>query len=143
MHFLAAMDGARLAYLKQRAAAVEVIGADGQRGGFVITFAAGSDYDSPNYRWFSRLEPTFHYIDRIVVDPAVRGRGLARTVYAALAERYPHEPLVAEVNYAPPNPASLSMHTAAGFVEVGRVGNRSNGVVMLRRPPQQALHGLR
>lgn len=143
VHFLAAMDGARLAYLKERAAAVEVIEADGQRCGFLITFTAGSDYDSPNYRWFSRLEPAFHYVDRIVVDPAFRGRGLAKRAYAVLAERCPREPLCAEVNYAPPNPASLTMHTAAGFVEVGRLGNRSNGVVMLRRPPQQTLQGLR
>lgn len=142
VHFLAAMDQLRLAYLKERAAAVEIIEADDQICGFVITFTSGSDYDSPNYRWFARLESEFQYVDRIVIDPAFRGRGLARRVYAVLAQRYPHVPLFAEVNYAPPNPASLAMHTAAGFVEVGRLGNRSNGVVLLRRPPQEPLHGL-
>lgn len=142
VHFLAAMDRPRLEYLKERAAAVEIIEEGGQACGFVITFTSGSDYDSPNYRWFSRLGSGFHYVDRIVIDPACRGRGLARRVYAVLAQRYPQHPLVAEVNYAPPNPASLAMHTAIGFVEVGRLGDRTNGVVMLRRPPEGALHGL-
>lgn len=138
VHFLAAMDQPRLTYLKERASAVEIIETDDLPSGFVITFTGGSDYDSPNYRWFSALESRFHYVDRIVIDPAVRGRGLARSVYEVLAQRYPHHALVAEVNYAPPNAASLALHTAAGFVEIGRLGNRSNGVVLLRRPPQAA-----
>lgn len=141
VHFLAPMDQPRLAYLKERAA-VEIIETADLAAGFVITFTAGSDYDSPNYRWFGRLERRFHYVDRIVIDPAFRGRGLARSVYAVLAQRYPADPLVAEVNYAPPNPASLAMHTSVGFVEVGRLGDQTNGVVLLRRPPQAASHGL-
>lgn len=142
VHFLAAMDQPRLDYLKERAAGVEIIETDHRASGFVITFTAHSDYDSPNYRWFSALERRFHYVDRIVVDPAFRGRGLARSVYAVLAQRHPEDPLLAEVNYAPANPASLALHTAAGFVEVGRLGDRSNGVVLLRRPPQATLQGL-
>lgn len=132
VHFLAPMDRGRLAYLTARAAAVEIIELAGVPAGFVITFVEGADYDSPNYSWFSAREPQFHYVDRIVIDPAFRGRGLAAEVYAALAARHPMWPVVAEVNFAPPNPASLAFHARMGFVEVGRLGGQPNGVVLLR-----------
>lgn len=135
VHFLAPMDRARLVYLRGRASGVEIVDVDGAAAGFVITFVEGSDYDSENYRWFSDREPVFHYVDRIVIDPGHRGRGLARQVYAALARRHPERPLLAEVNCAPPNPASLAFHAGLGFEEVGRLGDRSYGVVLLRFPP--------
>lgn len=141
VHFLAPMDHARLAYLKERAAAVEVIEVAGVAAGFVITFVEGVTYDSANYQWFSLREPRFHYVDRIVIDPAHRGQGLAAQVYATLGERHPDRPLVAEVNFAPPNPASLAFHQQAGFVEVGRLGGQPNGVVLLRRVPLEPQPG--
>ena len=135
VHFLAPMDPDRLAYLRDRAAAIEVIDVDGTAAGFVVTFVEGSDYDSENYRWFSEREPVFHYVDRIVVDPAHRARGLATAVYAVLSGRFPDRPLLAEVNYAPANPTSLAFHEGFGFEEVGRLGDRLYGVVLLRFPP--------
>lgn len=135
VHFLAPMDEPRLAYLRERAAAVEIVEADGVPAGFVITFTEGSDYDSENYRWFTEREPRFHYVDRVVIDPAHRGRGLASEVYAALTARFPDRPLLAEVNYAPPNPSSLAFHGRFGFEEVGRLGDRSYGVILLKFSP--------
>lgn len=131
VHFLAPMDHARLAYLRSRAHAVEIIEVDGAAAGFVITFLEGGDYDSENYAWFSEHHRWFQYVDRIVVDADHRGQGLARRVYATLTARFPDRPLLAEVNYAPPNPASLAFHDRLGFVEVGRRGDRSYGVVLL------------
>ncbi|MCA1780948.1 MAG: GNAT family N-acetyltransferase [Intrasporangiaceae bacterium] len=142
VRFLAPMDGSRLSYLRERASGVEVIDVDGTPAGFVITFVEGSDYDSENYRWFSAREPRFHYVDRIVIDPGHRGQGLATRVYAALAGRHPDRPLLAEVNYAPPNPISMTFHSGFGFEEVGRLGDRSYGVVLLRYPPQDSEVGL-
>jgi uncharacterized protein len=139
---LSPMDAGRLAYLKERAAAVEVVQLGDEPAGFVISFVEGSDYDSDNYRWFSARERRFHYVDRIVIDPRHRGRGLARGVYAALSARHPGRPLVAEVNYAPPNPASLGFHARFGFTEVGRLGDRSYGVVLLRYHPMGQVGGL-
>lgn len=136
VHFLAPMDAPRLGYLRRHAHAVDIVEVDGSRAGFVITFVEGSAYDSPNYRWFSEREPTFHYVDRIVIDPGHRGRGLARRVYRALIERHPSRPLVAEVNFEPPNATSLAFHAAMGFEEVGRLGGRPYGVVLLRYSPQ-------
>ena len=135
VHFLAPMDPSRLAYLRQRAGGVEIIEDEGAAAGFVITFTEGADYDSENYAWFSAHEPAFHYVDRIVIDPAHRGRGLATKVYAALAARFPDRPLLAEVNVAPPNPGSLAFHSGLGFREVGRLGDQSYGVVLLKSLP--------
>lgn len=135
VHVLAPMDAARLAYLRRHAHAVDVIEAEGTRAGFVITFVEGSEYDSPNYRWFTEREREFQYVDRIVIDSARRGRGLARRVYRALIERHPGRPLVAEVNVEPPNTTSLAFHASMGFEEVGRLGGHPYGVVLLRYSP--------
>jgi len=142
VHFLAPLDQARLAYLTERAAAVEIIETTGRdQAGFVITFVEGSDYDSENYRWFSDHEPAFHYVDRIVIDPAARGTGLARAVYAGLASRYPDRPLVAEVNTRPANDASLAFHATLGFTEIGRLEDSAKGVVLLRLAPKSVPAG--
>ncbi|MFE3838571.1 GNAT family N-acetyltransferase [Pseudogemmobacter sonorensis] len=105
---------------------------DGRVLGFLIGFAAGSDYDSPNYRWFATRLPRFAYIDRVVVAPEARGRGIARALYAdfaAVAARHDLGPLVCEVNSRPPNPGSDAFHAALGFAEIGRArsGTESDG----------------
>jgi predicted GNAT superfamily acetyltransferase len=135
---LSPMDAARLVYLRRRAHAVDIIEAAGVAAGFVITFTEGSDYDSENYRWFSEREPAFHYVDRIVIDPGHRGRGLARRVYDSLLQRFPDRPLVAEVTIEPPNRTSLAFHASMGFSEVGRLGGRPYGVVLLKLSPADA-----
>lgn len=90
--------------------------------GFLIGFLPGRPYDSLNYRWFSDRYPSFLYVDRIVVSPAARGRGVGRKLYddfagfaAGRAER-----LTCEVNVRPPNESSLRFHHGFGFTEVGR-----------------------
>ena len=58
----------------------------------------------------------------MVVDPACRGRGLARHLYAALFARAVeagHDRVVCEVNQVPPNPGSDAFHAALGFAPVG------------------------
>lgn len=83
---------------------------------------AHPDYASPNYLWFRARHPRFVYVDRVVVAPAARGRGLARALYADLMARAAaagHSLLVCEVNSDPPNPASDAFHAALGFAEVG------------------------
>ena len=139
VHVLSPMDAARLAYLRQRARAVEIVEVDGRPAGFVVTFTEGADYDSANYTWFSARESAFHYVDRIVIDLRHRGRGLARSVYASLAARFPDRPLLAEVSYAPPNPTSLTFHERFGFTQVGRLGDGSSGVVLLKLSPHNTL----
>ncbi len=87
-----------------------------------MAFDQSADYDSPNYLWFHERYPRFVYVDRIVVDPALRKRGIANRLYEDLfraARNAGHDRVVCEVNSDPPNPASDSFHEALGFTEVG------------------------
>jgi predicted GNAT superfamily acetyltransferase len=97
------------------------------------------DYDSPNYRWFLDRFDRFTYVDRIIVAPELRGRGLGHRIYhyvfaeAAAAG----SPVVAcEVYERPPNPASRAFHEQLGFTIIGRQtldgGNRE--AAMMVRP---------
>lgn len=135
VELLAPLDAARLDQLSTWAHRAQVIEVAGEPAGFVITIPAGTDYDSPNYRWFSALYgSSFHYLDRIVFEDRFRRRGLGSVVYdmieadAATAGR-----LALEVNAEPPNPASLAFHAARGFAEVGRIGGPGKTVAMLAK----------
>jgi predicted GNAT superfamily acetyltransferase len=115
------LDAARLSWMVGDAFQAVQIG-DGADA-FMIAFAEGAVYDSPNYRWFCARYPRFTYVDRIVVAPHTRGRGLARALYLNLiaATAASGRPVVTcEVNLQPPNPGSDAFHAAVGFSEVGR-----------------------
>ena len=132
---LAPMDRDRLAYVRSRADRFDVIEVDGGPAGFVVTMAPGSDYDSPNYRWFGdRYGLDFYYLDRIALAPTVRRRGVAGLVYdeveAVAADR---RRMALEVNLVPPNPASLAFHLRRGYAEVGRLGDEDHLVVLLTK----------
>ena len=106
---------------------------------FLVAFDERADYDSPNYLWFRARYPRFVYVDRVVVAPSARGRGLARALYADLfdcAGHANHDLVVCEVNITPPNLASDALHAALGFSEVGRatIHNGSKMVRYLSRP---------
>lgn len=93
-------------------------------GFFVGLTDEQSDYDSPNFGWFSDRHREFAYVDRIALAESARGRGIGPALYRAfeqwsVAARKPV--LCAEVNTIPPNPRSLRFHRLAGFVEVGRL----------------------
>ncbi|MCM0000692.1 MAG: GNAT family N-acetyltransferase [Erythrobacter sp.] len=88
----------------------------------LLTFDQRADYDSPNFLWFRDRFERFVYVDRIVVDAAARGLGLARKLYEQLfdlALEAGHDLLACEVNSQPPNPGSDAFHAAMGFVEAG------------------------
>lgn len=95
---------------------------EGRIAGFLIGFLPGSSYDSMNYRWFSDRYDRFVYIDRIVVDPRMRGRGVGRALYRDIAGYATGKSplLTCEVNIRPANAGSTAFHRAEGFVEVGR-----------------------
>ena len=131
VEMLAPMDAARFDQLRGLAHRFDVIevevDGDTEFGGFVITFAPGSAYDSENYAWFSRVYESFYYLDRIVLHPHVRRRGVGRVVYdelEAIATAY--DRMTLEVNLAPPNPVSLAFHAAREYVEVGRLGDEDH-----------------
>ena len=132
---LAPMDEARLLELDKLADRFDVIDVDGEFGGFVITFAPGSAYDSENYRWFTeRYDGHFYYLDRIVLADEHRRQGLGSFVYDELeqvARRYGR--LALEVNLVPRNDASLAFHDRRGYVEVGRLGDEAHLVSLMEK----------
>jgi uncharacterized protein len=132
---LAPMDEPRLRQLQGIADRFEVLELDGGFAGFVITFGAGTAYDSENYRWFSERFGDFYYLDRIVLHEDVRRRGLGGFVYDEM-ERVAKERgrLTLEVNLVPRNHASLAFHERRGYAEVGRLGDEAHLVSLMEKP---------
>ena len=94
---------------------------------FLLALRPGSDYDSPNYRWFAERYTDFVYIDRIVVGATARGARLATSLYEDLLSRASAcgiSRVTCEFDTDPPNEASRRFHEGFGFVEIGtqRVG---------------------
>lgn len=128
VELLAPLSEARLHRLLAWARTAAVILEEGRPVGFVITMGPGSAYDSENYRWFAQRHTDFVYLDRIVVDAAVRRSGVGRRVYDEIEATTQAPVFCLEVNIEPPNEASLTFHRARGFVEVGR--QEANGHVV-------------
>ena len=131
---LSPLDESRLRELSAVADRFDVIDVDGAFAGFVVTFADGADYDSPNYRWFGARHRRFYYLDRIVLHEDHRRRGLGGFVYDEV-ERVaaPYSRLCLEVNLVPRNEASLGFHARRGYVEVGRLGDEEHLVSMMEK----------
>lgn len=131
---LSPLTPARLAELVDTAFYARTV----ERAAFLLAFDQDADYDSPNFLWFRARYPRFVYVDRIAVDPARRGGGIAARLYADLftaARQAGQERIVAEVNSDPPNPASDAFHAAQGFEPVGdaRLADRGKSVRYLAR----------
>lgn len=117
---LSLLDHDRLAGLVRQALWAAQVG---EVDGFVLLLDETAKYDSPNFCWFRERFERFAYVDRVVVAPAARGRGLARRLYAgafAAASAAGHRVVAAEVNCIPPNPVSDAFHAALGFQEIGQ-----------------------
>jgi len=52
--------------------------------GFIICFREGSEYHSPNYKFFSDCEDKFLYIDRVVIKKEYRRMGTGTSLYEHL-----------------------------------------------------------
>ena len=93
------------------------------RDAFLIALDQDALSGSPNFQWFKTRYRRFVYVDRVIVAPAKRGRGIARGLYEELfaaAAQASHSLVACEVNVEPPNPVSDALHEALGFSEVGR-----------------------
>lgn len=111
---------------------------DGEMAGMLIALSPGHDYESLNYRWFEKNFDDFVYIDRVIVAPAFRGRGVGNIFYADVQsfaeQRAPY--LTCEVNLEPRNDVSLLFHGTHGFEEVGQqtTENGAKRVSLLAKP---------
>lgn len=135
VELLSPMDEPRLRQLLGWTSSADVIVWDGQTAGFVLVFGPGTAYDSANYQWFSaEFGDRFAYLDRVVVDPVFRRRGLAGLVYDELEERaVERHRLVLEVNLDPPNTPSLAFHRGRGFRQVGVLGEPGHRVSLMSK----------
>lgn len=98
--------------------------------GFLVAFDHATPPQGPNHAWFTARESYFAYVDRVVVAPAARGRGVALALYedlAAMARAERVNLLVCEVNLDPPNPGSMAFHEKLGFVPAGEATDPRNG----------------
>ena len=106
----------------------------GESDALLLAHDQNADYDSPNFLWFRSRFQRFVYVDRIVVAPRARGRGLARRLYSevfAQAARAGHDRVFCEVNSHPPNPLSDAFHAALGFTQIG-AGSTYGGAKRVR-----------
>lgn len=120
---LSPLDAGRLASLHQQAACHTVVLEGESVRAFLLAFAPGASYDSPNYRWFEDRYQDFLYVDRVVVSASRRQAGLGTLLYRGLLEwarGAGFASLVCEYDLEPANPASAAFHHRFGFREVGR-----------------------
>lgn len=88
--------------------------------GFLLALNESASYASLNFGYFRHRYDRFIYVDRIVVHPGHRRRGIGAGLYGALFALAPDAPrITCEVNLRPPNPGSLAFHEKLGFVVVG------------------------
>lgn len=134
---LGPLDAERLRWLLVRCDVALVAVVDGQVAGVVLAVARGSDYDSPNYRYFEARGSDHLYVDRIAVAPAHRRRGIADRLSDAVEHRAVttgRTEVTCEVNVRPANPGSLAFHRRRGFVEVGQQDTGDLRVALLVKP---------
>jgi len=119
---LSPLDPARLAHLHAQAAYHRVVCENGRVVAFLLVFAEGADYDSPNYRWHAARLPRFLYVDRIAVAASHQGRKLGARLYEdlfAFARAQSVGTIACEFYVEPLNLASQRFHAGFGFREVG------------------------
>ncbi len=120
--YLSPLSLARLQALHARAWHRRVVCLDGAVQGFLLAFREGVDYDSPNFQWFAARYAQFLYIDRIVISPTARGRGLGVRVYEDLFSRARAHGLArvtCEFDTDPPKEPSRRFQPRLGYREVG------------------------
>ncbi|MEL7187844.1 MAG: GNAT family N-acetyltransferase, partial [Pseudomonadota bacterium] len=114
------IDAGELDWFADNAAFAPAVRIDGRLAGFMIGLRPGTDYKSPNYRWFCGNYDDFAYIDRIAVAAWARRRGIAEALYQAFAESQSDAPVMTcEVNLRPANEGSMRFHERMGFRQVG------------------------
>lgn len=122
VHFTSPLDAEALAALHRESASLSVVETDAGIVAFLLALREGAEYASPNYRWFEERGGIFLYVDRVIVDRAHQGTGLARLLYddlLALARRSGVCRIVCELDIDPLNEASARFHDRYGFREVG------------------------
>ena len=89
--------------------------------GFLLVLPTGLNYESLNYRWFSKNFSDFAYIDRIAIKEEFRGQGIGKSLYLDL-EQYVEKSIkriACEFNIKPENAISKNFHESLDYKRVG------------------------
>ena len=89
--------------------------------GFLLVLPTDLNYDSLNYRWFSKNFSDFAYIDRIAIKNEFRGKGIGKSLYLDL-EQYVEKDIkriACEFNIKPENLISKNFHEGLEYKRVG------------------------
>ena len=111
-----------LEHLYDQASNFRVAELNEKTAGFLIAFLPEAEYGSLNFLWFKKHYNAFVYIDRIVVAPEARRKGIAVRLYQDLEQLAAERkiPLMTcEYNLRPKNEVSQQFHQRYGFKEVG------------------------
>lgn len=116
------IDIGKMAWFARHADYFRVADSNGSMVAMLVGFLPGSSYDSSFYRWYCDRYPSFAYIDRVAVSPAVRRSGLAAKLYDDFGRTFAASvPMLAcEVNIIPANPISMAFHQRMGFFQLQR-----------------------
>ena len=89
--------------------------------GFLLVLPTGLDYESLNYKWFSKNFSAFAYIDRIVIKEEFRGKGIGKSLYLDLEDYVEKDikRIACEFNIKPENPISKNFHEGLEYKRVG------------------------
>lgn len=119
------VSNTRMQWYAENAFYFRIAVSDERLAGYLVGFLPGSDYDSPNYRWFCDRYEEFAYVDRVAVAPFARRFGIASRLYDDFAAEMPEsaEIMTCEVNTRPPNPSSMDFHRRLGFEQVGSLSS--------------------
>jgi hypothetical protein len=117
---VSSISGEELQWFSDNAIFLQIAKIDGRFAGFLIGLRPGTEYASPNYRWFCDNYENFAYVDRVAVSKWARRQGVAETLYNAFANSQSGVPVMTcEVNIRPSNETSMLYHERMGFRQVG------------------------
>ena len=135
---LGKVDIDQMAWFAEHAHYFRVALAEERLAAFLVGLRPGSQYQSPNYRWFCERYEDFAYIDRVAVSVDFRRHGLASRLYDDFLAAMPSGIgyMTCEVNVRPPNEESMRFHERLGFVQVGsqETENGNKEVALLAKP---------
>ena len=102
---------------------------------FMICFRERSSYHSDNYKFFSKKENKFLYVDRIAIKDTYRRKGIAKNLYSIIEMQANAAsiPLCCEVNTIPLNEISIKFHQDFGFSQVGENDFIDHSVAYFRK----------
>ena len=103
--------------------------------GFIICFREHSTYDSENYKFFSKEERNFLYVDRIAISHKYRRFGIGKNLYLKIEQMAVSNnlPICCEVNTDPLNEISIKFHKDFGFFEIGNRKFKDHSVAYFKK----------